>query len=230
VDKLWEAFRNEIEQFRGLRGGAIMQQTIEEMLNDQLIARGIRNEGVLRAMGRVPRQKFIPPQLRDKAYQDQPLPIGEGQTISQPYMVAWMTELLEITKQDKVLEIGTGSGYQAAVLAELSGMVYTVERIAALSEKAQSTLSGLGYTNIRFMVGDGALGWKEHSPFDKIIVTAAADHAPAGLIAQLADGGKFVIPLGPPYLQQLTLIEKHGGKILSKPLGSCTFVPLIQIT
>lgn len=197
------------------------------MIDFQLKARGIKDAGVLRAMEKIPRTMFVPRQLQQYAYEDNPLPIGEGQTISQPYMVAVMTELLSLSGREKVLEIGTGSGYQTAILAELSGEVYTIEIVASLSEKAKEALNKLGYTNVFFKTGDGTEGWPGAAPFDRIIVAAATDHVPEPLFEQLTEAGKMAIPLGERYTQILTLVEKQNGKQITTNYDLCTFVPLL---
>src|SRR5215211_1531267 len=174
-----------------------------ELVENDIQGAGITNEDVLRAMRDVPRHGFLPDEYLDQAYEDHPLPIGYGQTISQPYIVAWMTELLELQPGEKVLEIGTGSGYQAAVLAELGYVdVYSIEIVPELAEAASTRLQDLGYTNVRVKQGDGYYGWPEYAPFDAIIVTAAPDHLPAPLAEQLAEGGRIVIPIGPAGLFQ----------------------------
>jgi protein-L-isoaspartate(D-aspartate) O-methyltransferase len=183
---------------------------------------------VLAAMRKVKRHKFIPETLRDRAYGNYPLPIGENQTISQPYIVGLMTQALEIKKTDQVLEIGTGSGYQAAILAELSEIVYSIERVDTLSSRARTNLYSQGYDNIYLIVGDGTLGLPEYAPFDRIIVTAAAPKATETLLSQLKKGGKMVVPVGNRSIQDLKLIEKAlNGRIYRKSLGGCRFVPLI---
>ena len=197
------------------------------MVEEQLIPRGIKNRRVLDAFLKVERHKFVPKELLTSAYADYPLPIGEGQTISQPYIVALMTECLGLSGQEKVLEIGTGSGYQAAILAELSKEVYSIERFAGLAEKAQGTLSGLGYTNIRIKTDDGTLGWKEFALFDRIIITAAAPRIPLPLAEQLTEGGKLVLPLGEMFSQVLTVVEKKNNKLDSTSVCGCVFVPLV---
>ncbi len=199
----------------------------ERMVETQIRARGVRDERVLQAMLRVPRHLFVPPEFEDMAYADTPLPIGEGQTISQPYMVAVMTELLEIKETDKVLEIGTGSGYQTAILAELASLVVTVERIETLLRKAERRLTELGYTNIIFIVGDGTVGWKKEAPYQGIIVTAGAPEVPPSLFEQLDEGGRMVIPVGAWGYQTLTLVRKENGRMIKEELFGCTFVPLI---
>lgn len=196
-------------------------------METQIKMRGVKDPRVLQAMSKVPRHLFVPEEYRNHAYNDYPLPIGYGQTISQPYIVAAMTELLELKGDEKVLEIGTGSGYQTAILAELAGKVYTVERIPQLLERAKQVLSSLGYTNIHFKLTDGTLGWPENAPFDRIIVTAAAPDLPQPLIDQLAEGGIMVIPVGSRYLQTLKVVVKTGNKLRVKRVMECTFVPLI---
>lgn len=198
-----------------------------EMVENQIKARGIKNPRVLRAMMKVPRHLFVPEELQKYAYEDHPLSIGEGQTISQPYMVALMTELLEPTEEDRILEIGTGSGYQTAILAELAKEVYTIERIGSLMERAQKTLSSLGYKNIFFKLGDGTLGWQEHAPYNGIIVTAGAPAPPQPLIDQLAEGGRLVIPCGDEYSQTLWRITRAGNELIKEDFGGCRFVKLI---
>lgn len=197
------------------------------MVNNQLVAKGIKSERVLEAMRRVPRHLFVPHELRHCAYQDGPLSIGEGQTISQPYMVALMTEALGLTGGEKVLEIGTGSGYQTAVLAHLSGTVCTVERIAALSQRAQALLGELGYRNIFFQVGDGTYGWPEMGPYDRIIVTAGAPDISPTLVECLEEGGIMVLPVGSRYSQMLYRVVKRKGSLEKEELTLCIFVPLV---
>lgn len=199
----------------------------KRMVEEQLIARGIKNERVLDAFYKVQRHKFVPEDLRISAYADFPVPIGEGQTISQPYIVALMTECLELTGQEKVLEIGTGSGYQAAILAELAKEVYSIERFEILSKRTQEILKEMGYTNIRIKVGDGTLGWPEFAPFDRIIVTAATPKVPLPLTEQLQEGGKLVLPLGETFSQVLTVIEKKKDGFESIEICGCVFVPLV---
>lgn len=193
----------------------------------RLEAQGITDQKVLEVMRRIPRHLFIANALWDHAYADHPVPIDRGQTISQPYIVALMTQALRLEKTDRVLEIGTGSGYQTAILAELAQHVYTIERFAELSEKAQKLLADAGYTNISFRVGDGTLGWPEEAPFDKIIVTAAAPEVPAALLEQLAEGGRLVIPVGGRQLQTLLALTKEHGKLQKEELCACSFLPLI---
>jgi protein-L-isoaspartate(D-aspartate) O-methyltransferase len=199
------------------------------MVEQQIAARGVKEERVLGAMAKVPRHEFVPPDEIDQAYDDHPLPIGFGQTISQPYIVALMTELLEVEPGEKVLEIGTGSGYQAAVLAELTDRVYTVEIIPELARAAAHRLDRLGYEDVTVRTGDGYLGWSENAPFDAIIVTAAPDHVPPPLLQQLADGGRLVIPVGPPGgYQTLWRITERGGQTFSENVTGVTFVPLLR--
>lgn len=198
-----------------------------EMVKFQLMGRDITDKDVLAAMERVPRHEFVPQEYRHQAYEDHPLPIGFGQTISQPYIVALMTQLLELKSTDRVLEIGTGSGYQAAILAELCQEVYTVEIIEELAEQAETRLKRLGYTHVHVKHADGYYGWPEHAPYDAIIVTAAPDHIPPPLIEQLRDGGRMVIPVGPPGgYQTLWLIRKEGEKVVSRNITGVIFVPL----
>jgi protein-L-isoaspartate(D-aspartate) O-methyltransferase len=198
----------------------------EKMVREQIAGRGVRDTSVLEAMRKVPRHLFIPDELRDRAYEDSPLPIGNGQTISQPYMVAWMTDLLRLQEGDRVLEVGTGSGYQAAVLCELASRVYSIEMDAELAARAEEAIRSLGYRNLSVKVGDGTEGWPEEAPFDAITVTAGAPSVPPPLLDQLADGGRLVIPVGSRTMQMLTLIIREGGKFESIQAGSCVFVPL----
>jgi len=199
----------------------------ENMVNEQLIPRGISDEKVLQAFKRVPRHTFVSNAEIKDAYGDFPLPIGESQTISQPYMVALMTELLDLKKDDKVLEIGAGSGYQAAILAELAKEIYSVERIPDLAESAERILKGLGYESVNIRVGDGTLGWMENAPYNAIIVTAGAPKVPQALLDQLAEGGRLVLPLGGRYSQMLTIVKKSKGKFETQDVCACVFVPLV---
>lgn len=199
----------------------------ELMVTSQLIARGIKDERVLAAMRKVPRHLFVGEDLKYRAYDDIALPTGEGQTISQPYMVAVMTELIEFSGDENVLEVGTGSGYQTAILAELSKEVFTIERYRSLSDTAKNTLTSLGYNNIHFMVGDGTQGWPEKAPFQRILITAAAPNIPETLIEQLSEGGIIVIPIGDRSSQQLVRGEKHKGKLYEEYHTPCVFVPLV---
>lgn len=199
----------------------------KRMIEQQLMARDITDERVLSAMLKVPRHLFVSEDQRSEAYNDYPLPIGYGQTISQPYMVAIMTQLLKLTGKEKVLEIGTGSGYQTAILAELADKVYTVEIIEELSMSAQYLLKELGYKNIEFKIGDGYLGWKEHAPYDVIIVTCGPEDIPQPLIDQLADGGRLVIPVGSGF-QTLTIVEKINNQLKKTESIDCRFVPMTR--
>jgi protein-L-isoaspartate(D-aspartate) O-methyltransferase len=199
----------------------------QNMVALQLRARGIHDERVLDAMSRVPRHEFVAERFQDRAYDDHPIPIAEGQTISQPYIVAFMLESLAIEPNSKVLEVGTGSGYQTALLAELASHVSSIERIPRLAQEAQTTLARLGYNNVNIIVGDGSQGWPDVAPFDAIIVAAAAPRVPSALFEQLAENGRMVIPVGPPEAQELLLIRKLNGRSLSQRLEGCRFVPLI---
>jgi protein-L-isoaspartate(D-aspartate) O-methyltransferase len=199
----------------------------ENMVEHQLVARGITSVRVLDAMRKVPRHVFVEEALQDSAYEDYPIPIGEGQTISQPYMVALMTELLDLNAESVVLEIGTGSGYQAAVLAQLAKQVYTVERLAKLAATARIVLDQLKCYNVQIRVGDGTLGWSEYAPYDGIIVTAGAPSVPETLIGQLAENGKLVIPVGDRFSQVLQVITKQANRLETKTSCHCVFVKLI---
>ena len=196
------------------------------MVADQVRKRGIRSPRVLEAMERVPRHLFVPDDLVARSYNDEPLAIGERQTISQPYMVAAMTEMLELEGHERVLEVGAGSGYQAAVLAELSREVITIEARASLAEVARERLAALGYGNVRVEIGDGTFGFPEVAPFDAILVAAAAPQIPPPLIEQLAEGGRMVIPVGASDRQMLVRIRKIGGRVAEEQLFACQFVPL----
>jgi protein-L-isoaspartate(D-aspartate) O-methyltransferase len=197
------------------------------MVEETIVNRGVTDEAVLQAVRTVPRHRFVPQQYLEQAYADHPLPIGYGQTISQPYIVAWMTELMDLQPGDRVLEIGTGSGYQAAVLAELGDVeVYTLEIVPELAESAAQRLKELGYTEVHARQGDGYYGWEEAAPFDAIIVTAAPDHLPAPLVAQLAEGGSLVIPIGPPGgFQSLWRFVEEQGELVAYNMGGVAFVP-----
>ncbi|MBM4160086.1 MAG: protein-L-isoaspartate(D-aspartate) O-methyltransferase [Ignavibacteria bacterium] len=199
------------------------------MVEDQMVERYISDPVVLRAMRTVPRHQFVPLELIDEAYSDRPLPIGHGQTISQPYIVALMTELLALKKHHRVLEIGTGSGYQAAVLAEIVDSVWTIEIVEPLAKSAEERLRKLGYTNVIVRCGDGYAGWKEHAPFDAIIVTASPEQIPPPLTEQLKEGGRMVIPVGPAFsVQSLLLVTKQRGKITTRNVAAVRFVPLTR--
>lgn len=200
----------------------------EKMVKEQLEARGIKDVRVLKAILKVKRHLFVPQNLRHLAYDDTPLPIGAGQTISQPYIVALMTELLALKGSEKVLEIGTGSGYQAAVLAELAKEVYTIEILKPLADKAGNLLKYLDYKNIKVMCGNGWIGWPKYSPFNAIIVTCAPSELPKNLVKQLADGGRMIVPVGDYPYQELKLIQKKNGKTTTKNIISVMFVPMIK--
>lgn len=197
------------------------------MVDEQLALRGIKEPPLLQAFQKVPRHKFVSEKYLDTAYEDFPLPIGAGQTISQPYMVALMTQCLRLAGRANVLEIGTGSGYQAAILAELAGSVYSVERVANLAEQAQERLQDLGYHNVQIKIADGTSGWPEHAPYDGIIVTAGAPSVPGPLVEQLKTGGRLVIPLGGTLNQVLTVFSKHKDKTTTEEICGCVFVPLL---
>lgn len=197
------------------------------MVSEQLVPRGIRDEALLAAMREIPRHRFVPASLVHQAYADAPLPIGEGQTISQPYIVAEMTQLLELSGTEKVLEIGTGSGYQTAILCRLAREVVTVERVAALAERARAILAGMDLTNVAFRVGDGSVGVPDDAPFDRVIVTAASPDVPAPLFEQLAEGGIMVIPIGGRWEQDLCVVRKEAGALRKEWKGGCRFVPLL---
>ena len=201
----------------------------EKMVNNQIVARGISHKATINAMKTVPRHLFVPAYLEDNAYTDRPLPIGYNQTISQPYIVAYMTAIIEPSKGDKVLEIGTGSGYQAAVLSEIVDSVFTIEIVDELAIDVTKKFEELGYDNIWVKSGDGYYGWEEHAPFDKIIVTAAAEDLPPFLIEQLNENGKMIIPVGPEFgLQYLVLLEKKNGKIIKHNKLPVRFVPFTR--
>ena len=197
------------------------------MVKTQLVPRGIKDERMLAAMKKVPRHLFVDEAMQHRAYDDSALPIGEGQTISQPYMVAVMTELLALHGTEKVLEIGTGSGYQAAVLAELVKEVYTVERITVLAKRAEGRYRELGYDNIHVKVADGTLGWPDAAPFDRIIITAGTPKVPEPLLQQLADQGILIAPVGDRFSQQIIKVRKIGEKVVEEYHTPCVFVPLI---
>jgi protein-L-isoaspartate(D-aspartate) O-methyltransferase len=202
----------------------------ERMVTKQIISRGVTDEATLKAMRKVPRHLFVPKEYQSEAYDDNPLPIGYGQTISQPYIVAYMTEVVKPSANKKALEIGTGSGYQAAILAEAVDNVYTVEIIPELAMESAERLKKLGYKNIVVKYGDGYKGWPEYAPFDIIVVTAAPEHIPEPLIDQLAENGRLVIPVGPPSsVQELILLEKKNSKIIKKRLTFVRFVPFRRL-
>lgn len=197
------------------------------MVEEQLVPRGIFDERVLGAFRKVPRHAFIPDKSLENAYGDFPLPIGEGQTISQPYMVALMTQYLDLKGDEKVIEIGTGSGYQTSILAELAKEVYSVERFDVLAKRAQSVLTSLGYGNIKIKAGDGTEGWDEFAPYNAILVTAGAPSVPQPLVDQLAEGGRLVIPVGGGFSQTLTLVRRQDNKVTQEDICGCVFVPLV---
>jgi len=199
----------------------------QRMVEEQLIPRGISTPAVIEAFKRVERHQFVPGEYLSNAYDDCPLPIGKGQTISQPYIVALMTEILRLRGNEKVLEIGTGSGYQTAILAELSKEVYSMERIPELAEHSSRLLRTLGYKNITIKVGDGSLGWGEHEPFDAIIITASCPETPETLLKQMAENGRLVAPIGAAFGQVLTLFRKKDEHIYSDEICGCMFVPLV---
>ena len=198
----------------------------QRMVQEQLMSRDVRDERVLAAMNKVPREEFVPQDSRAASYTDQPLPIGYGQTISQPYIVAFMTEQLRPKPSDRVLEVGTGSGYQAAILAELVAEVYSVEIVEPLAKNAEATLQRLGCKNVHLKIGDGYKGWPETAPFDAIIVTCAPDKVPQPLIDQLRDGGRMVIPVGDRFAQELYLLEKKNGQLKQSATLPVRFVPM----
>jgi len=200
----------------------------QHMVEDQIRGRGVTDSRVTEVMSSVPRHEFVPENYRTHAYEDHPLPIGYGQTISQPYIVAFMTEQLRSQPTDRVLEIGTGSGYQAAVLSKLVAEVYTIEIVKPLAQRAETDLRRLNYSNVKVKAGDGYKGWPEHAPFDAIIVTAAPDHVPQPLIDQLKEGGRMIIPVGGREMQQLYLLEKHVGKLTQRAVLPVNFVPLTR--
>jgi len=213
-----------------LQTGDKYQVLREKMVRDQIVSRGISDQLTLKAMQKVPRHLFVPAEYVSRAYNDSPLPIGHGQTISQPFIVAYMTEVVKPTSYKKALEIGTGSGYQAAVLAEIVKQVYSIEIVPELAKESAALLGRLGYENISCKYGDGYQGWKEHAPFDIIVVTAAAPEIPQPLIDQLAENGRLVIPVGPPSsIQELILVEKKNGKTVEKRLTLVRFVPFKRL-
>jgi len=203
------------------------EQQREAMVATQIEGRGVKDPRVLAAMRKIPRHIFVQEALWERAYDDHPLPIGEGQTISQPYMVAVMTEALKLKGEEKILEIGTGSGYQTAILAELSEQVFTIERIDLLTKMARRNLDRLGYTNVVFRTGDGTIGWQDQAPFDGILVTAGAPTVPRYLFEQLAENGRMVVPIGGMHGQELMLVRKKDGQPIKTRYFGCVFVPLI---
>jgi len=199
------------------------------MVESQLRRRGIHDERVLEAMLRIPRHEFVPDGYKSQAYEDHPIPIGEDQTISQPFIIAVSLQALALTGTEVVLEVGTGSGYQSALLAVLARTVYSIERFASLARGAEAVLSHLGLNNVKVVVGDGSHGVREFAPFDAILVSAAAPSVPQSLLDQLSENGRMVIPVGPPYAQELRLVRKQGDKVVAEVLEGCRFVPLIGI-
>lgn len=205
---------------------AEMWRRLNAMVDSQIEGRGVSDPATLAAMRKVPRWEFVPAGIKDRAFEDNPLGIGEGQTISQPYIVAYMTEALKLEADDKVLEVGTGSGYQAAILGVIAAEVYTIEIVPPLAEDARATLERLGYDNVHVLVGDGYRGWPEEAPFDAIIVTCAPDHVPQPLLDQLADGGRLVLPLGGRYPQMLKCYTRRGDTFEEENLEPVLFVPM----
>jgi protein-L-isoaspartate(D-aspartate) O-methyltransferase len=199
----------------------------DRMIDEQLVARGISDPRVLAAMARVERHRFVAEALRERAYEDRPLPIGERQTISQPFMVALMTQVLELRGDERVLEVGTGCGYQTAVLAELAGQVFSIERLSPLAAAARQLLDALGYYHVAIRVGDGTLGWGEEGPFDAIVVTAGTPQIPRPLVGQLRPGGRLVFPIGEEELQTLVRIRKEDAGLHEEYFGDCRFVKLV---
>jgi protein-L-isoaspartate(D-aspartate) O-methyltransferase len=200
----------------------------EQMVKEQIVMRGVVDERVLAAMRKVPREEFVPAEFRGESYKDGPVPIGYAQTISQPYIVALMTETLKLQSGDHVLEIGTGSGYQAAILAELGAEVYSIEIIPQLAQMAEQNLQRLGFKNVHVKAGDGYKGWPEHAPFDACIVTCAPNHVPQPLIDQLKEGGRLIIPVGERFAQQLYLLEKKNGRVVQSSVLPVRFVPMTR--
>ena len=198
-----------------------------KMVEEQILGRGIKDLSVMEVLSRVPRHLFVNSSLQHRAYGDCPLPIGENQTISQPYIVALMTQVLELKGKERVLEIGTGSGYQTAILAELAAQIFTIERVKPLVKKTKELLEGLKYKNIVFKTFDGTYGWRDQSPFDAILISAATPSIPKSLIEQLADKGRLVAPVGERESQDLIVLNKNGNKVMERKIGSCKFVPLI---
>jgi len=198
-----------------------------KMIEEQLLGRGIKDLSVMEVLSRIPRHLFVNSSLRHRAYGDFPLPIGDNQTISQPYIVGLMTEVLKLKENERVLEIGTGSGYQTAVLAELASQVFTIERVSRLVQKTKELLEGLRYKNIVFKTFDGTYGWRDQSPFNAILISAATPSIPKALIEQLADKGRLVAPVGERESQDLVVLNKNGNHVISRKIGSCKFVPLI---
>jgi protein-L-isoaspartate(D-aspartate) O-methyltransferase len=211
--------RPQVDRFRELR---------ENMVRTQIMARGITDKAVIEAMKKVERHLFVPEVYIQQAYGDHPLPIGYGQTISQPYIVAFMTEILKLDKSSKVLEVGTGSGYQAAILAEICDSVYTIEIVEELGNRAKKLFKELGYNNIKVKIGDGYEGWDEYSPYDAIIVTCAPTHVPEPLEDQLKEGGRMIIPVGERYIQELVLLTKKNDTLRHSSVLDVRFVPMVD--
>ncbi len=220
--------------FPGISGSLNVQESFQtksqrlKMIQEQIEKRGIKSKQVLDAFRKVPRHLFVPEKYRSMAYADRALPIGKGQTISQPYIVAFMTEALDLKSSDKVLEVGTGSGYQAAILAEICDTVYSIEIIDSLGRNAGKLLKKIGYSNVKLKIGDGYQGWKEHAPFDAIIVTCAPTLIPVPLKNQLAEGGRMIIPVGELYVQELILMEKKNGRLREINVLPVMFVPMVD--
>jgi len=204
------------------------QASREQMVEKQIKRRGITDSDILESFLKVPRHRFVPEEYLSMAYTDRPLPIGEGQTISQPYIVAYMTQVLSLSRTDKILEIGTGSGYQAAILGELCDSVFTIEIIESLATKATNLLSEMGYKNVKVKIGDGYQGWEEHAPFDAIIVTCAPTEIPAALKSQLKEGGRMVIPIGSSYHQELVYLRKINRQLVKERAFPVLFVPMVD--
>lgn len=211
-----------------MEGADRFEHMREAMVSQQIESRGVQDGRVLEAMRDIPRHEFVPPEFAAQAYEDGPLPIGHEQTISQPYVAAFMTEVLEIQPGDRVLEIGTGSGYQAALLAKLAKEVFTIEILEPLYREARARLEAMGYGNIRFRLGDGWQGWPDEAPFDKIMVTAAPDHIPEALVGQLREGGLIIAPVGGSFGQNLVLGRKERGRLYTQKVMPVRFVPLVR--
>ena len=222
-----DVFKGELVQ--NLSGSDFQKQRLE-MVENQIKKRGINDSVILETFLRVPRHRFVPEEIKHLAYSDHPLPIGEEQTISQPYIVAFMTQALHLSTRDKILEIGTGSGYQAAILGELCDSVFTIEIIASLGNRAKLLLEELGYDNIKVKIGDGYQGWKEHAPFDAIIVTCAPTQVPTTLKNQLKEGGRMIIPVGSSYRQDLVLLRKVNNQLVEEKVLPVLFVPMVDPT
>lgn len=211
----------------GFLGGDRYDSLRRRMVEEQLARHGIRDPRVLEALRRVPRHLFVPEEMADQAYEDHPVAIGQGQTISQPYMVACMSQALDLQGGEKVLEIGSGSGYQTAVLKALNADVYTIERLPELSDRARGNVERAGFGGVHYRVGDGSLGWPEEAPFDRVIVTAGAPTMPVSLVEQLRDGGSMVIPVGGEAEQELLLVRRGDGRVTREKICSCLFVKLV---